>query len=153
MDEIQRLSAIEEIRQAKARYLRGVDTSDGPLVRSILAEDCVLDYMGCCTDPATGRDFLPQMNIVMRGRAAWSDGGFAAQGIVSTHHGHNGEVTVTGETTAEAIWPFTDRLFMPAGAPFVCLIGYGYYHETYEKTGGEWRIKTLRITRLRVETT
>ena len=33
---------IEEIKQAKAKYFRGVDTSDGPLVRSILADDCLL---------------------------------------------------------------------------------------------------------------
>ena len=29
----------------------------------------------------------------------------------------------------------------------------GHYHETYEKTDGEWRIKTLRLTRLRMDMT
>lgn len=156
MDEVERLGAIEAIKQVKARYFRGVDTSQGELVRSILAEDCVLDYMGCCTDPATGRDFLPAMNVVMRGAASWSSGGFARMGIVSAHHGHNSEITITSGVTAEAIWSMTDRLFMPAGAPFAVMTGYGYYHETYEKTGGEktgghWKIKTLRISRTRVE--
>ncbi len=151
MNDIEQLSAIEEIKMVKARYFRGVDTSDSKLVRSILADDCVLDYMGCCTDPKTNRDYLPTMNVVMRGSASWSDGGMAAFGIVSTHHGHLGEVTLTSDTTASAIWPMTDRLFMPAGAPFAALIGHGYYHETYEKTGGHWKIKTLRIQRIRVE--
>ena len=151
MNEIERLSAIEAIRQVKAKYFRGVDTSDGALVRGVLAEDCVLDYMGCCTDPRTGQDFLPSMNVVMRGRAAWSDEGFAAAGIVSAHHGHNSEITVTGETTAEAIWSMTDQLYMPPGAPFAKMMGHGYYHETYEKVGGRWMIKTLRIQRTRVE--
>ena len=54
MTETERLAAIEEIRLVKARYWRGVDNQDDELVRSILAEDCVLDYMGCCTDPVTG---------------------------------------------------------------------------------------------------
>jgi hypothetical protein len=27
--------------------------------------------------------------------------------------------------------------------------GYGHYHETYEKTAGQWRIKTSKLTRLR----
>lgn len=151
MNDIEQLRAIEEIKMVKARYFRGVDTSDSKLVRSVLADDCVLDYMGCCTDPKTGRDYLPTMNVVMRGSASWSEGGMAAFGIVSTHHGHLGEVTLTSDTTASAIWPFTDRLYMPAGAPFSAVIGHGYYHETYEKTGGHWKIKTLRIQRIRVE--
>jgi hypothetical protein len=29
--------------------------------------------------------------------------------------------------------------------------GWGHYHETYEKAGGRWAIKTLKLTRLRVE--
>jgi hypothetical protein len=149
MDTLEQLAAIEEIKQAKARYFRGVDTNDAELVRSILADDCVLDYRGCCTDPATGRDYLPAMNIVMRGSASWTSGGLS--GIVSVHHGHNGEITVTSDTTASAIWPMTDRLFMPAGAPFAVMTGWGYYRETYEKTGGGWKIKTLRIERIRVE--
>ena len=45
----------------------------------------------------------------------------------------------------------TDRLVMPPGAPFAQMTGYGYYHETYENVGGGWKIKTLRISRLRVE--
>jgi hypothetical protein len=151
MDELERLAAIEEIKLAKARYFRGVDTSDSELVRSVLAEDCVLDYMNCCTDPKTGQDFLPAMNVVMRGRKSWSSEGFAKLGIVSAHHGHNCEITFTSDTTADVIWSMTDRLFMPPGAPFVQMSGYGYYHETYEMTDGRWKIKTLRISRLRVE--
>lgn len=151
MNTAERMEAIEAIRQVKARYLRGVDTSDADVVRSILAEDCVLDYMGCCTDPQSGRDYLPAMNIVMRGRPSWSSGGMAAAGIVSVHHGHTGEVTLTSDTTASAIWPMTDRLYMPAGAPFVLMQGFGYYHETYQKVAASWLLKTLRIQRIRVE--
>ena len=151
MTEVERLAAIEEIKQVKAKYFRGVDTGDGELVRGILAEDCELDYMGCCTDPATGRDFLPVMNVVMRGRASWFDEGLSAAGIVSAHHGHNCEVKVTSDTKASAIWSMTDHLFMPAGSPFAVMTGYGFYHETYEKADGTWRIKTLRIQRTRVE--
>lgn len=29
--------------------------------------------------------------------------------------------------------------------------GFGHYHETYERIDGEWRINTLRLTRLRVD--
>ena len=30
--------------------------------------------------------------------------------------------------------------------------GYGHYHETYERLPAGWRIKTLKLTRLRVNT-
>ena len=150
MTELERLAAMDAIRQLKARYFRGVDTGDPKLVRSALAEDCVLDYRGCCTDPASGRDFLPAMNVVMRGRQSYQDG-LSSIGVVSVHQGHNVEIEVSGATTASGIWSMTDRLYMPAGSPFSLMTGYGHYHETYEKTDGAWQIKTLRISRIRVE--
>jgi len=151
MTDVERLAAIEAIKQAKARYFRGVDTGDGDLVRDVLAEDCVLDYMGCCTDPTTGQDFLPAMNVVMQGAASWSSEGLRALGIVSAHHGYNFDVSFPSETTAEVVLAMTDRMFRASGDPWARLTGHGYYHETYEKIGGRWKLKTLRISRLRVE--
>ena len=151
MNEIERVGAIEAIRQLKARYFRGVDTCDGDLVRGILAEDCVLDFIGCCTDPASGKDFIPAMNVILRGRDSWISDGMARLGIVSVHQGHDFELEFTSDTTARGIWSMTDRLFFPPGAEFSVMTGYGHYHETYEKIGGAWRIKSTRVTRIRVE--
>ena len=36
-----------------------------------------------------------------------------------------------------------DMLRWPDGTE---LHGYGHYHETYEKVGDTWRIKTLKLT-------
>jgi hypothetical protein len=151
MNEIERLAAIEEIKQVKAKYFRGVDTGNGDLVRSILAEDCVLDYRGGCTDPVTGIDHVPAMNALLNGREAWPAGENLNMGMVSVHQGHNVEVEVTSDSTASGIWSMTDRLHFPAGAPISIMTGYGHYHETYEKSDGTWKIKTTRLTRLRVE--
>ena len=150
MTESERLAAIEAIRLVKARYFRGVDCDDGDLVRSILATECELDYRACCTDPATGRDFMPAMNVVLKGRDSWVSGAFRKAGIVSVHQGHQGEIEITGPDTARAIWAMTDRFFMPPGAPWARLEGFGFYHESYIKEQGEWKIATLRIERLRV---
>ena len=87
----------------------------------------------------------------MRGRAAWPDKGLEARGIVTVHHGHRAEIEVISDTAATGIWSMTDRLFMPAASPLARITGFGHYHETYEKVGGAWCIKTLRISRLRVE--
>ena len=137
--------------QLKARYFRGADKCDGGLVRDILAEDCVLDYMGCCTDPATGRDFIPQMNVILRGRDSWRADGMSSLGIVSVHQGHNFEIEFTGATTAAVIWSMMDRLWFPPGGEFSLMTGYGHYHETYEKLSDVWQLKTTHITRIRVE--
>jgi hypothetical protein len=152
MTESERLAAIEEIKQLKAKYWRGVDNADGELVRGILAEDCVLDYMGCCTDPVSGTDHMPMMNMVMQGRDSWQTGNLEEPRLVTVHQGHQSEIEVTGQTTARGVWSFTDRFFMPPGSPFSRLTGYGYYHDTYERVGGKWLLKTTRITRLWVET-
>lgn len=151
MDATERLQAIEDIKQVKARYLRGVDTADGGLVRGILADDCVLDYRGCCTDLKTGRDFFPALNMVMEGAGSWPDAGLSAIGVTSVHQGYNPDICVTSDTTAQAIWSMTDRLFMPPDAEFSLMTGYGFYHETYEKVGSAWKLKTLKITRLKID--
>ena len=146
-----RLADIEAIRQVKARYFRGIDTFDGALVRSMLAEDCVLDYMACFTDPKTGVDFIPQMNAVIRGRASWGDGSVvAAMGLVTVHQGYHQEITVTGETAATATWAMTDRIFFPPGHAYRLVEGFGIYHDTYEKVAGSWFMKTARLQRLKV---
>ena len=150
MTDVERLLAIEAIKTVKARYLRGVDTGNSQMVRDILAEDCVLDYMGCCTDPASGIDFMPAMNIVLNGNAGWQSA-LGDAGIRSTHHCHTSEIEICSETEANAIWSMTDRLFMPEGADFKQMTGYGYYHETYRKIEGAWKISTLRIERLLVK--
>lgn len=153
MTEAERLAAIEEIRQVKAKYFRGVDTEDGDLVRSILAADCALDYRGCCTDPKSGTDFMPAMNVFLNGRESWISGAFAKAGITSVHQGHQAEIEITGVSSAKAIWAMTDRLYMPPGAAYGVMRGFGYYHETYVREADGWKIATLKIERLRVEAT
>lgn len=151
MTEIERLSAVEAIRNVKAKYWRGVDLCDGEMVKSVLAEDCELDYHGCCTDPQSGVDHLPAMNVTLRGRDKWVAGGMARFGIVSVHQGHQADIELTGPDSATGIWAFTDRMFFPAGGEISRLTGYGFYHESYVRIGGDWKIKTTRITRIRVE--
>lgn len=71
--------------------------------------------------------------------------------MVSVHQGHTAEIEVTGESTASAVWSMTDRLYFPPGGKYSVMTGYGHYHETYQKVDGAWKLKTTRLTRLRVE--
>jgi hypothetical protein len=72
--------------------------------------------------------------------------------VVTVHHGHMPEITLTSDTTATGIWAMEDHLWWPEGSPIRHLHGYGHYHESYEKgADGEWRIKELTLTRLRTD--
>ena len=151
MTETEKLAAIEAIKQVKARYFRSVDSGDQALASTFLAEDCVLDYHGCCTDPVSGIDHFPEMNAVIRGRAGWLSDAFKSSGIVTAHQGHQSEITITSDSTATGLWAFTDRFFLPPGGRFTRFEGYGHYHETYEKVDGAWLLKTTRVTRIKIE--
>jgi hypothetical protein len=59
-------------------------------------------------------------------------------------------LTESDPTPAKGIWAMQDLLRWPDGRE---LHGYGHYHETYERIDGAWRIKTLKLTRLRTDVT
>jgi len=58
MNDLERLTAIEDIKQAKARYFRGVDTRDDSLVKSVLADDCALDTLAVAWIPYLAATFF-----------------------------------------------------------------------------------------------
>lgn len=153
MDVLTRLAAIEDIKLLKARYFRAIDTKDRPLLRSILADDAVVDYRGAATDPRTGINHVPSATEApIAGADAIADSVMQSLApLVSVHHGCMPEIIVTSDDRAEAIWAMTDRLQPVEAGPFAEMIGWGHYFETYEKSDGGWKIKTMRLTRLRVD--
>ena len=48
------------------------------------------------------------------------------------------------------MWALQDLLIWPNGSR---LLGFGHYHETYEKVDGEWRIASSKLTRLHMDFT
>ena len=144
MTEIETLLAIESIKQLKARYFRCVDTKDWTGFESLFAPDLRFDI----SDDAPGC-------ILDNPAAAAKAASEALENCVSVHHGHCPEIRIVSETAAEGIWAMEDMLrWNPGAASRVhTLHGYGHYHETYRKIEGAWRIQTLKLTRLRVDTT
>jgi hypothetical protein len=141
MDDIERLTAIEDIRRLKARYFRCLDTKDWDGFRDVFASDGEMDM----------RAEAGERGLV-RGSQAIADFVRGVVGDVQTvHHGHMGEIEVTSPTTATGIWAMEDLLRWPAGGPYGSMHGWGHYHETYAKPGDGWRIQTLTLTRLRLD--
>jgi uncharacterized protein (TIGR02246 family) len=132
---LQRLLDIEEIKQLKARYFRCLDTKDWTGLADVFTADAALEAEGNVRE---GRD-----NIV----------GFIAKfldGVVTVHHGHMPEITVTGPDTATGIWAMHDSLVFPTDPPSA-MRGWGHYTEEYVRDDGVWRIRRLLLTRLRVD--
>ena len=153
MDIAPELKAIEDIKRLRARYLRGVDTKDRELLRSVFADDVVADYRDSDKDPATGARAFPGVEVeILHGADAVTE--FISASVmpmVTVHHCSTPDIEVTSATTAKGVWPMVDRLLMPPESEISELVGWGHYHETYECIGGEWKIKTLKLTRLRVD--
>lgn len=129
---------IEAIRQLKARYFRTMDTKDWVAMRQVFTDDLVADTSAAGGNVVVGADdFIAFLKETLNG-------------AVTVHQGHMPEIDVTSPATATGIWALNDLVIWPNGTR---LVGYGHYHETYEKVGGEWRIKALKLTRLHTDVT
>jgi uncharacterized protein (TIGR02246 family) len=128
---------IEAIRQLKARYFRLMDTKDWDGMRQVFTDDVVMDTSEAGGSVIAGADaFMAFL------REAIGE-------VVTVHHGHMPEITITSPTTATGVWSMEDMLRWPDTE----MHGYGHYHETYAKAGAEWRIATSKLTRLRLDFT
>ena len=132
---LQRLLDVEEIQQLKARYFRCMDTKDWDGFGTVLTADAVMDADGYVGE---GRDEI--VAFLRR----------VLDGVVTTHHGHTPEITITGPDTATGVWAMFDYLTFP-GDPPPGFRGYGHYHEEYVREPGGWRIRRVKLTRLRVD--
>ena len=132
---LQRLLDVEEIQQLKARYFRCMDTKDWDGFGTVLTADAVMDADGYVGE---GRDEI--VAFLRR----------VLDGVVTTHHGHTPEITITGPDTATGVWAMFDYLTFP-GDPPPGFRGYGHYHEEYVREADGWRIRRVELPRLRMD--
>ena len=133
---------VEAIKQLKARYFRCMDTKAWDELTEVFTADVHIDMTEEGGGAHTDRDTYMTML-----RSAIGD-------VVTVHHGHMPEITLTSPTTATGVWAMEDKLWFPDGSPIAHLHGYGHYHETYRKgDDGTWRIASLSLTRLRRDVT
>ena len=143
MDAVVRLEAVEEIKQLKARYFRCMDTKDWEGWRRVFTEDAALEFDLAVS--TLGRPGEPAPKLVGREAIlAYVSRAFASNQTV--HHGHMPEIELLSETRARGVWAMED--IVDDGDRVVH--GYGHYHETYEKAGGDWRIASVHLTRTRL---
>jgi SnoaL-like domain len=129
-------SDVEAIKQLKARYCRYLDTKDWVAWRALFIDDFLSDTAESGGKVIEGADeFVAFTRKSLRNQA-------------TVHQVHAPEIELTTATTARGVWALEDVVRF---GPGVNLRGYGHYHETYEKIDGQWRIKSSKLTRLRVD--
>ncbi|PXW28809.1 UNVERIFIED_CONTAM: SnoaL-like protein [Williamsia faeni] len=134
--DLQHFHDIEAIKQLKARYCRHLDAKDWQSWRGIFTDDFVSDTSESGGRVISGADAFVAYLRTQLGKPTQP----------TVHHVHAPEIELTGPTTARGIWGLQDVVRL---APGLNLLGYGHYHETYEKIDGRWYIKTSKLTRLR----
>ena len=139
MNETERLAAIEEIKLLRARFARCMDTKQWVEMHDTIADDCAFDAR---MEGVVDHIWIGAADIVANIRRT-------LETAVSVHHAHMPEIEITSPTTAKAIWAMQDFLKFQGDLE---LVGSGHYHEGYEKQAdGKWRLKTYKLTRLRVD--
>ena len=133
-----KLLEIEEIKKLKARYFRFMDKKLWDEWRNVFTEDATLQFGPNPEDIFIGRDQIVANNSSILANST------------TVHHGHMPEIELTSDTTATGIWAMFDFVQMHG---VLALQGYGHYEEEYVKQGGQWKIKKLRLTRLREDIT
>ncbi|MEP7349597.1 MAG: nuclear transport factor 2 family protein [Sphingorhabdus sp.] len=149
----ERLAAVEEIKQLKARYFRCMDTKDWVGLAAVFAPDALFDLraVNSVRHPVSGKIDPPHADdtALHRGRDAILLMIRSALGtLISVHHGHTPEIEIIGDTAATGIWAMEDVIRSAPEAPPFHMRGYGHYHDTYEHLDTGWAIKTTAITRL-----
>jgi SnoaL-like domain len=133
------------IHAVKARYCRTLDTKDWEGLADVFTDDIVMDVTEDAGTIVKGRaDVIAQVQ-------------WACVNAKSVHQVSSPEITVQDLDNASCIWAMQDRLIFNEGKspipPVTGIKGYGHYHETYRRCDdGQWRIATLKLTRLIIET-
>jgi hypothetical protein len=154
MTDLERLLAIEEIRRLKARRVRCMDEKDWPGYAACHTKDAISYTFG---DNDTFKDSDSGViegpvrggEAIAAALAGYLDG---KNKRTTVHHIHAPEIELTSDTTAKGIWPMEDMLWWEEDGQPHWMHGYGHYHETYEKVGGEWLIASRSLTRIRIDT-
>jgi hypothetical protein len=134
---IKKSQEIEEIKKLKARYFRLLDEKRWDEWGQLFTEDFTGVYLG----PHPEHRYSGRIDIVTRISAGLAD-------ALTVHHGHMPEIELLSPTRAIGIWAMDDYLQLPE----MKFKGYGHYEDEYFKgDDGKWRIKSTRLTRVRVD--
>jgi hypothetical protein len=144
METLERLIAVEAIRELKARYCRLADFRYWEAFSQLFTPEGTMRFF----DPAGS--LLSEVHGRTEIIAKLTKSVGKAQPI---HHVFSAEIDVLAPTTAKALWAMEDQIIQPEGskASFRTMRGYGHYHEQYRCIDSHWLIEKLELTRIKLE--
>jgi hypothetical protein len=151
MDDIDRLTIIENLRRLMARYVYIADHQRWPELAALFTPD------GTFTPHNVDGSVLRRMNG--RDEIAASIAASVGPGAVVIHHLFSDEIDVDSASSARGVFAMEDLISRPAStdesgrAQFTSMHGYGHYRPRFTKADGRWYISELVQTRLRVDFT
>jgi hypothetical protein len=141
-----RVLAIEEIHQLKARYMRCMDTKDWVCWEEVFAPN--FHFKAGNLEWHSGKEMI---------QSTHPTGLFDRVKTVS--HAYTPEIAILSPTTAKGTWAVDFLHYWPAGTAIaegkeIVAQGQwnhtdGYYHDTYVKIGGRWFIQSEDIESIR----
>jgi hypothetical protein len=131
---LNRLIAVEDIKNMKARYFRYVDEKDWSAFRSVFCSDAHFEVFFGTIEGAD--EFVSLVQDYLK------DG-------LSIHQGHMPEIEILSETEATGVWTLFDHIEVSDSRFRPSFYGYGRYWEKYRREDDEWRISSMRMQRLR----
>ncbi|HKC81698.1 MAG TPA: nuclear transport factor 2 family protein [Gemmatimonadaceae bacterium] len=152
MSDVERLVAINEIREVMARYARHADHKEFEDLAGLFTPDGTFTphkVDGSVWMHMEGRDGIATTISESVGNAQ------------VLHQLFSYETEVLSPTSATSVVSMADMLIRPEGeavasndnTSFKTMRGYGHYHGDFVKVDGRWYIKTLVQTRLKMEFT
>lgn len=145
MDTLEKLAAITEIRQLKARRVRCMDEKDWAGYAACHSPNAVsytFQTTGNADKPIVGPQAIADsLRKILDGDIKKT----------TAHQIHEPEIELTSDTTAKSIWPMEDMLWWTENGVPHWRHGYGHYRQTYEKVDGKWLIASRALTRIRVD--
>lgn len=125
---IEAIAAVEAIKKVQGTYGRSVDIHDWDLLRTTVTDDFSVDT-GAQGKGAT--DGLEAFIARVKTNPA-----------ITVHHAILPEIDLTSPTTADGAWAAHLFAKLPDGT---AIDSYGHYYNTYEKVGGAWKVKSLKL--------
>jgi hypothetical protein len=151
MDDIDRLTVIENLRRLMARYVYSADHQRWPELAALFTPD------GTFTPHNVDGSVLRRMTG--REEIAASIAASVGPGAVVIHHLFSDEIDVDSAASAHGVFAMEDLISRPAStdesgrAQFTSMHGYGHYRPRFTKADGRWYISELVQTRLRLDFT
>ncbi len=153
MSNVDKLIAIEEIKQLNARYFRCLSQQDWDCWRALFAPEFVYEFEG------------PDGMQTRRGPEGMiqhiQENGLYDR-VKSVFYGHIPEIEILSPTAARSVMAADYRLYYPLGQPYKTtgkeavspgksMHVYVYYYETYVKHDGRWQLKSLPHSPIRID--